>query len=157
MEEIVGRVEFGPENHSVPCYCLQCDVQRKAKWYMSDLGGPTPLAPGAIRQFPTGATRDKEEGKYDYEGFLSPIVIERYAAYMHKHRVQADGAIRDSDNWTKGIPKHAYMKSAWRHFMDWWMEHRKGGKRNDLLEEALCALMFNCMGYLFELLKEEKV
>lgn len=43
------------------------------------------------------ATRDLDEEKIDYEGFLSPIVLERYAQYMHKHRNTANG-LRESDN-----------------------------------------------------------
>ena len=105
-----------------------------------------------MRTFNTGATRDDDTTKLDYEGFLSPLVLERFAEYMNKHRKQADGKLRDSDNWQKGIPKDAYIKSAWRHFMDVWKFHR-GLKGRDNMEEALCALMFNIMGYLHELLK----
>lgn len=107
---------------------------------------------GTVRTFETGATRDTEEGKLDYEGFLSPLVLERYARYMDKHRQQSDGSLRDSDNWQKGIPLSAYMKSGWRHFFDWWMEHR-GIPSREGLEDALCALLFNVMGYLHETLK----
>lgn len=110
-----------------------------------------------MREFPGGATRDTDEGKFDYEGFLSPTVLERYAAYMHKHRKQADGKLRDSDNWQRGsgIPKSAYMKSGFRHWMDVWKGHR-GLLPREVLVEALCAVLFNVMGYLHELLKEEK-
>ena len=109
-----------------------------------------------MRQFETGATRDTEEGKLDYEGFLSPIVIKRYGEYMHRHRKQADGELRASDNWQKGIPKDAYIKSAWRHFMDWWLHHRGFGKwAREKLEDALCAIIFNASGYLHEFLKEK--
>jgi len=108
-----------------------------------------------IRTFNTGATRDTDEGKLDFEGFLSPIVIERFAEYMHKHRKQSDGKLRDSDNWQKGIPIKEYMKSLFRHFMDIWKEYR-GYKSRDGIEEALCANMFNSMGYLYEILKEKK-
>lgn len=107
-----------------------------------------------MREFKTGATRDSEEGKNDYEGFLSPLVIEAYGNYMTKHRKQADSKLRDSDNWQKGIPKDAYIKSAFRHFMDWWKEHRGHPSREGLVD-ALCALMFNVMGYLHEVLKNE--
>lgn len=106
-----------------------------------------------MRTFATGATRDAEDGKYDYEGFLSPLVLERFAQYMHKHRKQADGKLRDSDNWQKGIPLAAYIKSAWRHFMDWWFAHRFGRLTREETEDALCALMFNVMGYLHEYLR----
>lgn len=107
-----------------------------------------------IRKFDTGATRDLDTAKYDYEGFLSPLVIERYGQYMHKHRHQRDGQIRDSDNWQKGIPKNVYIKSGFRHFMDWWKEHR-GHLTAEGLEDALCALLFNISGYLHEHLKEK--
>lgn len=107
-----------------------------------------------MREFETGATRDSDEGKLDFEGFFSPLVLQRYAEYMNKHRVQADGGLRDSDNWQHGIPKDAYIKSGWRHFMDWWMAHR-GLPSREGIEEALCALIFNAMGYLFEILKTE--
>src|SRR3972149_6479395 len=83
-----------------------------------------------IRTFSTGATRDTNQNKPDYEGFLSPLVIKRFGEYMSKHRVQSDGNLRDSDNWQKGIPKEEYMKSAWRHFMDWWLENRGFESRN---------------------------
>lgn len=52
-----------------------------------------------VREFDTGANRDLDEDKYDYEGFLNPKVLEAYAKYMHKHRYLKDGSIRDSDNW----------------------------------------------------------
>ena len=109
-----------------------------------------------IRIFSTGATRDTDEGKLDYEGFLSPIVLKRYAEYMHQHRIQPDGSLRDSDNWQKGIDKNVYMKSGFRHFMDWWSLHREYEGRGDM-EEALCALMFNVQGYLYEYLKEKEI
>lgn len=110
-----------------------------------------------MRKFATGATRDTDEGKSDFEGFLCPLVIDRFGEYMNKHRKQADGKLRDSDNWQKGIPKDAYIKSMWRHFLDLWKEHR-GYKSREGLEDALMAIMFNVMGYAHEVLKsnEEK-
>lgn len=106
------------------------------------------------RVFGGGAIRDTEQGKPDYEGFLSPLVLERYGQYMHKHRSRPDGSYRDSDNWQLGIPLNAYMKSGWRHFVDWWKEHR-GLETKDGLQEALCAIIFNASGYLHEILKSE--
>jgi len=114
-----------------------------------------------LRQFASGATRNLDNNKYDYEGFLSPLVIEAFGKYMHSHRLQKDGTMRDSDNWQKGIPFDVYMKSGWRHFFDWWKLHRgvdatspeDGHKINKV--EALCALMFNVQGYMHELLKEQ--
>lgn len=114
-----------------------------------------------MRQFDTGATRDTDAGKNDYEGFYSPLVVEAFGDYMTKHRIQADGKLRDSDNWQKGIPKEAYIKSLWRHFLDMWFLHR-GYKRIDkqtkeelTMKEVLCAILFNVQGYLYEILKEQ--
>lgn len=108
-----------------------------------------------LREFESGATRDTDTGKLDYEGFLSPAVLECYAQYMHKHRVQTDGSLRASDNWQKGMPFEVYMKSLWRHFKDVWSEHRGLGSQ-DGLKDALCGVLFNTMGYLHETLKKER-
>lgn len=107
-----------------------------------------------MREFETGAKRDIEDGKFDYEGSLSPLVLQRFAEYMYKHRAQKDGSVRLEDNWKKGMPLESFMKSGWRHFMDWWMEH-SGMKSRDGIEEALCGVLFNASGYLFEILKKK--
>ena len=120
-----------------------------------------------MRKFPTGATRDTDDTKLDFDGFLSHAVLTRYAQYLDKHRVQSDGNVRDSDNWQKGIPRTVYMKSAWRHFMEWWGLHRNpvaygvnepcaSARQSKDLEEAICAVIFNAMGYLHEHLKERR-
>lgn len=105
-----------------------------------------------MRTFESGATRDNDDGKLKYEGFLSPLVLERYAQYMHTHRIQADGTLRAPDNWTKGIPIVTYQDSLVRHVIDAWLIWRTTGKAD---EDLLCAIMFNAMGYLFETLKEK--
>ena len=116
---------------------------------------------GEIRTFDTGATRDTDIGKWDYEGFLSPLVLKRFAEYMHKCRIQSDGKLRESDNWQKGIPVKQYMKSKWRHFMDTWCFYRRSmdfyevADYGELLEESLCAELFNSMGFLHEVLKNK--
>ena len=108
---------------------------------------------GTIRKFETGATRDTSVDKLDYEGFLSPLVLKRYAEYLNKHRVQSDGKLRDSDNWQKGIPIKVYMKSKLRHLMDTWLVYR--GYSDKDIEVSLCAEIFNTMGMLHELLRQE--
>jgi hypothetical protein len=133
-----------------------------------------------MRQFNTGATRDTSKDKLDYEGFFNPIVLYRIAQYLHEHRTQADGTLRDSDNWQKGIPTNVYAKSGVRHGVDVWLIHRgfhvyrertKEGEvthvvrhvpyplpeswKEVTLEDALCACIFNDMGYLYELLKDK--
>lgn len=115
---------------------------------------------GKIRSFKTGATRDTSEHKLEYDGFLSPIVLQRFAEYMDKHRVQSDGGLRDSDNWQKlfGTPEEhrdVCMQSLLRHTMDLWLFHR-GYKGRDDIEEALCAIMFNSMAYMYSLLKDKE-
>lgn len=106
----------------------------------------------AIRVFDTGANRDKDDGKLDFEGFMSPAVIEAYASYMNFNRRLNDGSTRNSDNWQKGIPLEAYIKSGWRHFFDWWKFHRGAALKGSLVF-ALCGVIFNAMGYLHEYLK----
>ena len=113
------------------------------------------VAKQGMRQFETGATRNLDENKLDFEGFLSPLVLERFSEYMHTHRLQADGVLRDSDNWQKGIPVDAYMKSMWRHFFDVWKGHR-GLETPENKITNLCALMFNVQGMLHELIKLEE-
>ena len=105
-----------------------------------------------MRSFDTGATRDTDSGKLQYEGFLSPLVLRRYAEFMHKHRKQRDGQLRAADNWQKGIPLEVYMDSAWRHLMDCWGWQRKWWNPKEGIEEALCALLFNIMGMLHVIL-----
>ena len=107
-----------------------------------------------MREFPKGANRNHNEDKLNFSGFMCPLVIERFAEYMHENRVQDDGKIREADNWKKGIPLDSYMDSAWRHFHDIWMEH-EGYKSREGLEKALMGLLFNTMGYTHEILKEK--
>ena len=110
-----------------------------------------------IRTFQTGATRDASANKPDYEGYLSPIVLERFGKYMLKHQTQSDGAERTSDNWQKGIPREEYIKSLIRHALQLWLWHDGYGHLSDeSLEDSLCAIMFNAQGYLFEELKASR-
>ncbi len=108
------------------------------------------------QEFETGAFRNSEEGKLDYEGFLSPLALERYAEYMHKHRHLEDGRLRDSDNWQKGVPRSSYMKSMWRHLITIWNWHRQTGRGGETIQDALCGVIFNAMGYLHEVEKEKR-
>lgn len=108
-----------------------------------------------MRTFATGATRGGNDRKPDYAGYLSPLVIQRFGAYMLKHQRQADGIMRASDNWKKGMPRGDWFSSGFRHFHDWWLEHEGHGSREGL-EEALCGLLFNVQGYLHEVLKAQR-
>lgn len=123
-----------------------------------------------MRQFQTGATRSSDEGKNDYEGFISPIVLEEFGDYMTRHRIQADGNKRESDNWQKGMPITTYRKSLVRHVIDLWGLTRghisarlraEYPERQDdidfLIRETACACLFNLQGFIFEYLRERKV
>ncbi len=103
----------------------------------------------AIRVFDTGASRDNDTGKLDYEAFLSPAVLRRFAEYMHRNRQMADGSLRAGDNWQKGMAPEVYMKSLTRHHMELWLAHR-GEPHEESIEDSLCAIMFNAMGLLYE-------
>lgn len=118
--------------------------------------------PASVRTFATGATRNTDTTKLDFEGFLHPLVLRRFAEYMHTHRLQSDGRLRAADNWQRGIPADVYMKSLFRHFMDVWSLHRgvsvtspETGEPVEVIE-ALMACLFNVQGLAFELLREEQ-
>lgn len=130
-------------------------------WGCSICGKPRSEHP-TIREFDTGATRNTDSSKLDYEGFLSPVVLERFSRYMQGHRIQSDGSLRDPDNWQKGIPRQVYVKSLVRHTMDFWRLWRGGkvidpdtGKPADA-EDLACAIMFNVMGWLYETINQSE-
>lgn len=107
-----------------------------------------------IRTFESGATRDTDEGKLDYEGFFSPLVTKRRAEYMHLHRKQSDGTMRDGDNWQKGIPYREALKSFVRHSEDIKLLSRGYDAREDI-ETAICACMFNLESMLLTILTDK--
>jgi len=104
---------------------------------------------GGKQKFDTGATRDMSDDKIDYEGFISPLVVEAFGEYMHRAR-HTDAGLRDSDNWQKGIPISVYMKSMLRHMMSVWLAHRKGTQCS---MDDLMGLKFNVDGMILEEIK----
>lgn len=111
-----------------------------------------------VETFAGGATRESDLDKLDYEGFLSPLVEERFAQYMHKHRKQADGSMRGSDNWQNGMPRWRYLKSLVRHVWELRAFFRgrpitpKTARDPQDVEDILCAIFFNTQGLLLEFL-----
>lgn len=111
-----------------------------------------------MRKFETGATRDNDESKPNFVGFLSPEVLAAYGNYMLRHQKQADGQMRAADNWKKGIPRQAYMESMLRHMFEVWQLHLDQESREvismqpdtEAMDEALFALLFNVMGFAYE-------
>lgn len=112
-------------------------------------------ASSQIRKYDTGATRDADNGKLKYEGFISPLVEKRFAEYMHLHRQQKDGSLRAPDNWQRGIPLDDYADSLIRHVQDFRLHVDGFGSEavSPDIEDVLCAIRFNVDGYLFEILK----
>lgn len=111
------------------------------------------------REFKSGANRNSDEGKLDYEGFISPVVEWAFAQYMHKHRLLEDGTLRDSDNWQNGIPVNELMKSGHRHWQDIRMKHRgftptDNGKEVGRLE-ALLGMKFNIDAMIYNEVKDK--
>lgn len=112
-----------------------------------------------MRVFDSGATRSSSDNKPDYEGFLHPEVLRVFGQYMHSHRKQEDGSLRDSDNWQKGIPQDVLMKSLLRHVFDLWRMHRAGvdvledWEESKIKVDQLCAVLFNTQAYLLNLIK----
>jgi len=110
------------------------------------------------RTFASGACRDSDEGKLDYEACLSPIVLDAFSEYMLAHNKN-----RTMDNWQKGMPRKAYIKSLLRHTFDVWkimrgivVLDRKTKKRVTLID-ALCACFFNVQGLMLEIILDREV
>lgn len=113
-----------------------------------------------IRTFAGGATRDTLSNKPSYVKALSPIVLRRYVEYIGKHRVQADGSLRDWDNWKQGMPQDVYLDGLGRHFLAVWLL-LDGFDAFDnhgpvILEDSLCGIIFNAQGILDRILKGEE-
>ena len=107
---------------------------------------PTPVCDPTkpVREFHSGATRSPLGDKLQYSGFISPIVLKRYAEYMHKHRVQENGELREADNWQKGIPDSSAFDSLLRHVMDVWLYQRGFElETSETLLDSLTAIIFN--------------
>ena len=107
-----------------------------------------------MRNFETGATRDNDEGKIHYKGFLSPLALRAFGQYMERHRVQADGSLRAPDNWKKGMPMECYEDSLFRHVMEFMLLLECDGDPGDL-DETAAAIFFNIQGWMHEREKEK--
>lgn len=117
---------------------------------------PVPLGEAAEKMlgFASGATRNRKENELQYEGFISPLALQMFAEYMHEHRHTADGSVRDSDNWQKGIPDESYRDSLLRHVMDLWLIYRgwdEQAREDGDLRKALAGAYFNVQGLMHNL------
>jgi hypothetical protein len=110
---------------------------------------------GEGRYYEGGAYRDTADGKYVYNGFLSPLVLREFARYMHKHRLQSDGHMREADNWKKGLKVQDTFESFMRHVWDIWLEF-DGEPSRDGMFEALGGALFNLQALWLELLRDNR-
>lgn len=115
---------------------------------------------GVLRISESGAIRNSDIGKINYQGALSPLILEAYGKYIEKHSLLPDGTRRNNKNWQNlfGTPeehRQVCIESAWRHFIDLLMEH-DGYESRDGIDEALGGLMFNIQAYWFSFLIERK-
>jgi len=113
-----------------------------------------------MRKFDSGATRDTDIDKPNYVKALSPIVIDCYVEYIGKHRKQADGSLRNWDNWKQGMPIDVYVEGEDRHHRAVWKLHQGFPAYDNhgpvTMKDSLCGVIFNAMGHLHELLKAEE-
>lgn len=106
------------------------------------------------RTFETGATKNNDLERIDWIRMISLPALFAYGRYMSKHRRQADGNMREFDNWkgkagTGGIPQAELVESLVRHTLD--LAALQTGNlpmRECDQVETCCAILFNAMGYL---------
>jgi len=120
-----------------------------------------PKDAAGIQTFESGATRTSEDGRLSYVRGLSPVVLRRYLQYLAKHRKQADGSMREFDNWKQGIPMRRSFDGLGRHFFTLWllMEgldiYDDSGQED--IQDVLCAIMFNTMSMLYQELMQPRI
>jgi len=77
---------------------------------------------------------------------------------MHEKRHLPDGTLRDPDNWTKGMPRLVYLDSLLRHVESIRLHlEGHGASAAEPPLPALCAIIFNAMGLMLEILLERDV
>jgi len=148
----------GETSKTCVTYSTKAEAEAAFALYLEKQKFPQEPVAGAARSFQSGATRDSLQGKLSYVKALSPIVLQRYVQYLADHRLQADGSMRDFDNWKKGIPKDVYLDGLGRHFMAVWLLQQEFPAEDNhgpvTLEDSLAAIIFNASGWLHELVQE---
>jgi hypothetical protein len=106
------------------------------------------------RAFSTGATRNNDTTRIDWVKMLSLPAMFEYARYMRRHQKQADGSMREFDNWkgsdgAGGFPLDEVVESLVRHVLDLAaLDRGIEPMRECELKETCCAIIFNAMAYL---------
>lgn len=115
-----------------------------------------------MRKFDSGATRDDNSGKLNFEGCLNPRVLWAFAEYMQQHSVQADGTWRPADNWQHGWSRDVSIESLMRHVFDLWLLHRgyQMARPEDghvpTMDSALGGILFGVQAYWLQWLREQE-
>jgi len=108
-----------------------------------------------IRKFGQ-STRSSDEGKIDYN-HLSAISDRCFVEYMHQHRIQEDGELRDADNYKYDMPISSNRKSLMGHYNDLkmmlegWTVMEDGKALNPF--ETIQAIKFNLSTFDHNLMK----
>lgn len=97
-----------------------------------------------MKKFTTGAVRDDQEGKVDFVETISFTAHERYARYMTSKKKKYGVG-----NFKKGIPIESYEQSMLRHIDKYFRNKYEGGS-DELEEDHLAAIRFNCDGIMHE-------
>lgn len=93
-----------------------------------------------ITTFKSGAIRDNQEGKPDFNETISWTAFNRYAKYMTGKKAKYGAG-----NFKKGIPTSSYVASMLRH-VDKWMRNTYENGQDELNEDHLSAIVFNVFG-----------
>ncbi len=135
-----------------------------------------------VRILESGASRDTDNGKFEYLGFMHPLNDYSFAKYMHKHRFMSDGSMRDANNWWGGFGLDVCIQSLARHIEDLKLiyagyfvyEKRVGDKAERIVKktkfkklpkyyteitvEGCCnAIRFNSEAFKLETMKKENI
>ena len=138
----------------------------KTEEYLSGItpaeGKETNPKDGTVMEtYESGATRTSEDGRLSYVRGLSPVVLRRYLQYLAKHRKQADGSMREFDNWKQGIPMRRSFDGLGRHFFTLWLLMEGLDIYDDSgqvdIQDVLCAIMFNTMSMLHQELMQPRI
>lgn len=108
----------------------------------------------AIVTSESGVVRSNDADKLDYEGFVSPLVLEAFAKYMHVNRIQPDGKLRASDNWQGGLEYERWVKSSYRHYIDFLKVH-DGVPVEEGELAAASGVLFNIMGWMLDKIRND--
>lgn len=97
-----------------------------------------------VRQFSTGAIRDKNNNKENFIESFSWLALKCVAKYMGIKALKYGPG-----NWIKGIPPQEYLQSALRHFEKLISEWEYGISEEH--DNHAAAIFFNIQGFIHEM------